>query len=400
MSDKNSKVKKTGNSRDGNYRFETRAIHIGQEPDPLTGAVIPPVYLVSTYAQKYPGEHKGYEYSRTKNPTRDGLERSLACLEGGQFAYAFSSGCAAMHSILTAITPPAHIVASNDLYGGTYRLFEAIFKPYGINVTYTDTTDISNIEKAITKNTKMIWIETPSNPLLKLTDIEEVSKIAKKNGLISVVDNTFASPYVQNPLQFGIDIVIHSSTKYLGGHSDLIGGVVITNDEKIAEKIKFIQNAVGAIPSPFECWLIQRSLKTLAIRMKIHSENAIKIAEFLSENKYVKKVYYPTLSSRQQVAIMKKQMRLPGGMVSFELDADEETTKMFCSKTRVFALAESLGGVESLIDHVVSMTHAYLSRERQKEMGLYGNLVRLSVGIENVEDLIGDLENAFKATFR
>lgn len=383
-----------------NCRFETRAIHVGQEPDPVTGAVIPPVYLTSTYAQEFPGEHKGYEYSRTKNPTRDALEKSLASLENGKFAYAFASGCAAMHAILTAVITPAHIIASNDLYGGTYRLFEAILKPYGINVTYTDTTDISNVEKAITKSTKMLWIETPSNPLLKLTDIEEVAKVAKNKGLTSVVDNTFASPYIQNPLQFGIDVVVHSSTKYLGGHSDLIGGAVITNDEKIAEKIKFIQNAVGAIPSPFECWLIQRSIKTLAIRMQTHSNNAVKIAEYLSKNKYVKNVYYPTLSSKQQVMIMRKQMRLPAGMVSFELDADEKTTKTFCSKTRIFALAESLGGVESLIDHVVSMTHAYVPPDRQKEMGLYGNLIRLSVGIENVDDLIDDLEHAFKEIFK
>lgn len=383
-----------------NYKFETRAIHTGQEPDTLTGAVIPPLYLTSTYAQEYPGKSKGYEYSRTNNPTREALEKNLASLENGKFASAFASGCAAMHAILTTITPPAHIISSNDIYGGTYRLFETIFKQYGIEVTYVDTTEADNIEKAITKNTKMIWIETPSNPLLKLTDLEEVARISKKNGFVSVVDNTFASCYLQNPLRFGIDIVIHSSTKYIGGHSDLIGGAVITNDDKIAEKIKFIQNAVGAVPSPFEAWLILRSLKTLAIRMKQHCYNAQKIAEYLSHNKYVKKVYYPALASKEQINIMKKQMLLPGGMVSFELDADEKTTKKFCSKTKIFTLAESLGGVESLIDHVVSMTHAYVPKAQQEKMGLRGNLVRLSVGIENIDDLIEDLENAFKETFK
>lgn len=383
-----------------NYKFETRAIHTGQEPDTLTGAVIPPLYLTSTYAQEYPGKSKGYEYSRTNNPTREALEKNLASLENGKFASAFASGCAAMHAILTTITPPAHIISSNDIYGGTYRLFETIFKQYGIEVTYVDTTEADNIEKAITKNTKMIWIETPSNPLLKLTDLEEVARISKKNGFVSVVDNTFASCYLQNPLRFGIDIVIHSSTKYIGGHSDLIGGAVITNDDKIAEKIKFIQNAVGAVPSPFEAWLILRSLKTLAIRMRQHCYNAQKIAEYLSHNKYVKKVYYPALASKEQINIMKKQMLLPGGMVSFELDADEKTTKKFCSKTKIFTLAESLGGVESLIDHVVSMTHAYVPKAQQEKMGLRGNLVRLSVGIENIDDLIEDLENAFKETFK
>lgn len=383
-----------------NYRFETRAIHIGQEPDSLTGAVIPPIYLTSTYAQDYPGKNKGYEYSRTKNPTRDALEKSLASLEDGKFAYVFASGCAAMHAVLSTLTPPAHIISSADLYGGTYRLFEAIFKPYQINVSYVDTTDISNIEKAITKGTKMIWIETPSNPLLKLTDIEGVAKISKKNNLLSVVDNTFASPYIQKPLNFGIDIVVHSSTKYLGGHSDIIGGAVITNNEALADKIKFIQNAIGAIPSPFEIWLIQRSLKTLAIRMQKHSSNALAVARYLSKNKYVKKVYYPALSTEKQIAIMKKQMSLPGGMVSFELDADEKTTKDFCSKTKIWILAESLGGVESLIDHVASMTHSYIAKSQQEKMGLYGNLIRLSVGIENLDDLIEDLDNAFKLTFK
>ncbi len=324
----------------------------------------------------------------------------MASLENGKYAYAFSSGCAAMHACLSLLSSKQHIIASNDLYGGTYRLFEGVFKPYGIEVSYVDTTESTNILKAIKSNTKMVWIETPSNPLLKLTDLEDVAKICKNKKLISVVDNTFASPYLQTPLNFGIDIVVHSSTKYIGGHSDIIGGVVVTNNKEYASRIAFIQNSVGAVPSPFEAWLILRSVKTLSIRMEKHSSNALQIANYLSKSKYVKKLYYPTFSYEKQRKILKKQMKLPGGMVSFELDGDSKTTKKFCSKTKIFTLAESLGGVESLIDHVASMTHAYLGKKRQMEMGLKDNLIRLSVGIENVDDLIYDLEQAFKATFK
>jgi cystathionine beta-lyase/cystathionine gamma-synthase len=375
--------------------FSTDAIHAGQKPDEVTGAVITPIYQTSTYAQEELGKNKGYEYGRTHNLTRASLEVNVATLEKGNYGIAFSSGLAATNALTTLLKAGDHVIVSSNVYGGTYRLFELIMKDFGLDFSWVDTSDTSNIEKAIKKNTKMIFVETPTNPMLILTDLVAVAKIAKGNKLISVVDNTFMSPYFQNPLTFGIDIVLHSQTKYINGHSDVIGGILITNDSNIHDRLRYVQNAVGSVPSPFDCWLILRSTKTLAVRMERHNSNAIKIAEHLEKSSYAKKVYYPGLKSHPQHNLAEKQMRGFGGMISVNLD-DIELAKKLLRNVKIFTLAESLGGVESLISHPASMTHASVPKEEREKYGFTDSLVRLSIGIEDVEDLIEDIEQAVK----
>jgi cystathionine gamma-lyase len=370
--------------------FETQAIHIGSEADPATGAVIPPIYATSTYEQEAPGVHKGFDYSRADNPTRQRLEQALAALEGAKYAVTFSSGVAATSAVVTLLKPGDHVLAGDDTYGGTYRLFEQVYRKYGLEFSYVDTSCLENV--APQKNTRLIWIESPTNPLMKITDIAGVSK--RKKAALLVVDNTFASPYLQQPLELGADLVMHSTTKYLGGHSDLIGGVLMTNDKAVYEELKFIQKAVGAIPSPFDCFLVHRGIKTLAVRMKAHSENAHAMAEFLSEHPKVKTVYYPGLPSHPQHEIARRQMRAFSGMLSFELKGNVER---FLQKLKIIALAESLGGIESLINHPAIMTHASLPEEERARRGIGENLLRLSVGIEHPDDLIADLQGALSA---
>ena len=375
--------------------FSTDAIHAGQKPDEVTGAVITPIYQTSTYAQEELGKNKGYEYGRTHNLTRASLEVNVATLEKGKYGIAFSSGLAATNALTTLLKAGDHVIVSNNVYGGTYRLFELIMKDFGLDFSWVDTSNASNIEKAIRENTKMIFVETPTNPMLILTDLEAVVKIAKENKLISVVDNTFMSPYFQNPLTFGIDIVLHSQTKYINGHSDVIGGILITNDSKIHDRMRYVQNAVGSVPSPFDCWLILRSTKTLAIRMERHNSNAMRIAEHFEKSSYIKKVYYPGLESHPQHSLAKKQMSGFGGMISVEL-GDVELAKKLLKNVKIFTLGESLGGVESLISHPASMTHASVPKAEREKYGFTDSLVRFSVGIEDVEDLIEDIEQAIK----
>ena len=379
--------------------FDTRAIHAGQEPDPTTGAIMTPIYTSSTYVQESPGVHKGYDYSRSINPTRKALETCIADLEGSSFGYAFSSGMAACSTVLEAINSGDHVIAMDDLYGGTYRLFEDVRKrSSGLEFTFSDLSDLSNLKSSIQSNTKMIWVETPTNPLLKIVDLEEIAKFAKENDLISVCDNTFCSPYIQNPLDLGFDIVVHSATKYLNGHSDLIGGVVICSSQKteLADQILYLQNAVGSIMSPFDSFLLLRSLKTLSVRMERHCENAMKIASYLETHKAIEKVIYPGLKSHPHHEIANKQMQGYGGMITLILKGGLDSAKLFLERTEIFSLAESLGGVESLIEHPAIMTHASIPPEIREEIGISDGLVRLSVGIESLDDLIQDLEVALK----
>ena len=375
--------------------FSTDAIHAGQIPDPTTGAVITPIYQTSTYAQYELGKSTGFEYARTHNFTRQALEKNIATLEKGKYGIAFASGLAATHALMSLIKSGDHVVISNNVYGGTYRLYELNMKNYGLDFTWVDSTDLENVENAIRPNTKMIYVETPTNPMLNLTDLKGIAEIAKKNKLISVCDNTFMSPYFQNPLAFGIDIVLHSTTKYLNGHSDIIGGMLVTSDEKIHERIRYIQNAAGAVPSPFDCWLVLRSTKTLAVRMKQHEENANAFAKFLNESGYAKKVIYPGLKNHSQHELAKTQMRGFGGMVSADFGTLENAKKIL-NGVKIFTLAESLGGVESLISHPASMTHASVPKGERDKMGLTESLVRFSVGIEDIEDLISDVEQVLK----
>ena len=374
---------------------DTLAVHAGVKSDVQTGAVMTPIYATSTYEHRSPGEHSGYEYSRTQNPTREVLEKSLAELEGGNRAFAFSSGVAAQSAILEILKPGDHIVAFDDLYGGTFRLFNEIkTKSSGITVTYVDLN--KNFSKEIKKNTKMIWIETPTNPLLKITDLKRISRIAKKNKLITVCDNTFATPFNQKPLNFGIDIVNHSLTKYINGHSDVIGGcLVIGKNRSLEKKLSLIQNSMGAIPSPFDSFLILRGIKTLSLRMKKHNENGLKIARFLKQHKKVLKVTYPGLPNHPQKEIAKKQMDGYGGIVSFLFDGNLNQIKSFMKKLKLFIIAESLGGVESLIESPALMTHAYLNDSDGNE-SIPSNLIRISAGIEDADDLINDLKQALK----
>ena len=374
---------------------DTQAVHAGVKADPQTGAVMTPIYATSTYAHESPGVHSGYEYSRTQNPTREVLEKSLAELEDGSKAFAFSSGVAAQSAILELLIPGDHIIAFDDLYGGTFRLFNEIkAKSSGISITYLDLN--RNFTKEIKKNTKMIWIETPTNPLLKITDLRRIARIAKKNNLITVCDNTFATPINQKPLNFGIDIVNHSLTKYINGHSDVIGGcLVISKNRSIEKKISLIQNSVGAIPSAFDCFLILRGIKTLSLRMKKHNENGLKIARYLKQHKKVSKITYPGLPNHPQREIARKQMNGFGGIITFLFDGNLNQIKIFMKKLKLFTIAESLGGVESLIESPALMTHAYLDNS-DKNQSIPKNLIRISVGIEDADDLINDLKQALK----
>lgn len=377
-------------------RFDTRAIHAGQEPDPVTGAVMTPVYLTSTYAQEYPARPKdGHDYIRAKNPTRTALEVNLASLEGGRSAHVFGSGLAAISTLLQTLEPGDHVVASDDLYGGTRRLFERVWRPFGLAFTFVDATDPERVAAAVRDETRLVWVETPSNPLLKIVDLEAVARIARERGVLSCCDNTFATPYLQSPLDLGFDVVCHSLTKYLGGHSDLLMGALVVKDEDLAERLSFLQLAVGALPGPFDCFLALRGIKTLHVRMERHCLNARRIAQFLADHPRVRRVLYPGLPDHPGHETARRQMRDFGGMISFELDADEEETKRFVTRTRIFTLAESLGGVESLIEHPASMTHASVPPEERRAVGIADSLVRLSVGIEHPDDLMEDLEQAF-----
>ncbi len=378
-------------------RFSTRAIHAGQDPDPVTGSVTVPVYLTSTYQQPGPGKEGKYVYSRTANPTRTALEECLASLEMGRYGLAFSSGMAATTTILLSLKKGDHVIAGDDIYGGTYRLFEQVLRNYGLQFTYVNPENPDNVEKAIRKNTRLVWIETPTNPLMRIVDIRQISKISKKAHALLVVDNTFMSPYLQNPIEHGADIVVHSTTKYLGGHSDLIGGATITKNEDVQSRLKYLQNAVGAIPGPLDCYLVLRGIKTLAVRMDRHNENARTISEFLAKQPKVEKVNYPGLPDHPQRGIIKRQMRSNGGMLSFQLRGGFSQCKKLLERLKVFTVAESLGGVESLIEHPASMTHASVPRERRLKLGISDNLIRVSVGIEDVEDLVQDLNWGFKA---
>tara|TARA_Y100001968_G_scaffold328583_1_gene376051 strand:+ start:466 stop:1611 length:1146 start_codon:yes stop_codon:yes gene_type:complete len=376
-------------------KFATKAIHAGQSNDPTTGAIMTPIYQTSTYVQTKPGNHKGYEYSRTGNPTRNALENNLASLEGGKHGLCFSSGLAAIDAIIKLLSPGDEVISTNDLYGGSYRIFKKIFENFGIKFHFTAMNDVKEIENLVSSSTKMIWIETPTNPMLNIIDISAISKISKSNDLLLVVDNTFATPYLQKPLKLGADIVMHSLTKYMGGHSDLIMGAVICNDDVIAEKLFFIQNSCGAVPGPNDSFLVLRGIKTLHIRMQRHCENAKKIAKFLKTQNKVDRVYWPGFSEHPNHIIAKNQMKDFGGMVSFTLK--ENTLKnaiKLVSSTCYFTLAESLGGVESLIGHPASMTHAAIPKEEREKSGVIDSLIRLSVGIEDIEDLRIDLEKA------
>ncbi|WP_445664610.1 cystathionine gamma-synthase [Fodinibius sp. AD559] len=378
-------------------KFNTKTIHAGQEPEETSGAVMPPIFQTSTYAQEAPNVHKGYDYARVGNPTRTALEKLIAGLENADECACFASGCAAMDAVLKMFRPGDQIIASNDLYGGTYRLFTEVFAPYGIDFTFVDMTDIDNVKEAATDDAKLLWIETPTNPLLRVVDIEGLTDFAKKQNILSLVDNTFASPYLQQPLELGADMVLHSTTKYLGGHSDVIGGAVATSNEAIMEQLRFQVKTTGAVPGPMDCYLTLRGIKTLSVRVQQSVDNAKKVASFLDDHPDVEEVIYPGLKSHQQHEIAKKQMSDFGGMVSFSLKDDSmEKAQEFMSRTTVFTLAESLGGVESLISHPASMTHGSIPKKVREKAGLKDSLIRLSVGIEDADDLIDDLEQAFE----
>lgn len=378
-------------------QFATRAIHAGQEPDPTTGAVITPIYATSTYIQSSPGKHKGLDYARSHNLTRYAYERCVADLEGAKAGFAFSSGMAATGTVLELLDSGAHVVALDDLYGGTRRIFERVRRrSAGLKFSYSTFESRKAFEAAITPQTKMVWVETPSNPLLKLVDLEMVAAVAKKRGIIAVADNTFASPWVQRPLEFGFDVVVHSATKYLNGHSDLVSGVAVTARDDLAEQLGFLQNAVGSVPSAFDSFLVTRGLKTLALRMERHCENAMAMAKWLEKHPKVEKVYYPGLASHPQHKLAKRQMHGFGGMVSAVIKGGEKAAVKMLERCEIFALAESLGGVESLIEHPAIMTHASVPAEVRKQIGISDALIRLSVGVEDIDDLIGDIEQALQ----
>ena len=379
-------------------KFETKVIHAGQEPDPRTGAVMTPIYATSTYAQSSPGEHKGFDYARTRNPTRDALEACIAALEGGQHGFAFASGMAAIGTVLELLDSGAHVVAMDDLYGGSYRILERVRKrSAGLRASFVDLSNTGNLEAAIRPETRMLWVESPTNPLLKLVDLEAVATIARKRGIISVCDNTFASPWVQRPLELGFDIVVHSTTKYLNGHSDVIGGAAILKDSTHRDQLAFLQNAVGSIPSPFDAFLTLRGIKTLAVRMERHCGNAMHIAAFLGKHPKVQRVIYPGLATHPQHLLAARQMnRRYGGMVTAVLKGGLPASRRFLERCELFTLAESLGGVESLIEHPAIMTHASLPEDVRANLGIDEGLVRLSVGIENVDDLIAELNHALE----
>jgi cystathionine gamma-lyase len=383
---------KTNSSRHG---FGTRAIHAGQEPDPSTGAIMQPIYATSTYVQKSPGVHQGYEYSRTQNPTRRALERCTADLESGRFGFAFSSGMAATATILELIDSGSHVIAMDDIYGGTTRLFERVRRrSAGLDFTFVDLTDVSALQEAVKSNTRMIWIESPSNPLLKVVDFRLVTELARTRNMLVVADNTFATPCLQRPLEFGCDIVMHSVTKFLNGHSDMVGGIAVTADEELAERLAFLQNSIGSVQGPFDSFLALRGLKTLDVRMQRHCSNAEAIAAWLEEDARVESVIYPGLESHPQHGLAKSQMSAFGGIVTFFIKGGLEEARTFLERCEIFALAESLGGVESLVDHPAIMTHASVPAEKRKMLGISDQLIRLSVGIEDLEDLIADLDHA------
>lgn len=383
--------------------FATNAVHAGQAPESTSGAITIPIYQTSTYVQQSPGVHKGYEYARTANPTREALEANIASLECGVHGFAFSSGMAATSTIMGLLKQGDHVIVTDNVYGGTYRYFEQIMTDYGLSFTFVDTSNLANVESALESNTRLLFVETPTNPMLRLTDLKRISEFCRQNDLLLAVDNTFLSPYFQRPLELGADIVVHSTSKYLNGHADVIGGIVIVNSNKLAERLAFLQNAVGAIPGPFDCWLILRSTKTLHLRMRQHNSNALEIAIYLDTHPRVEKVFYPGLESHPQHELARSQQLDPygnpgyGGMISFETGSFERAKKLL-EKVSVFSLAESLGGVESLISHPASMTHASVPAEQRRKLGITDGLARISVGVEYVKDLIKDLEIALEET--
>ena len=375
-------------------QFATRAIHIGQQPEPTTGAITVPIYQTSTYAQSAPGVHKGYDYSRTDNPTRTALQQALASLEEAKYALSFSSGMGAATTAMLLFKQGDHVIASRDVYGGTYRLFLRVLEQFGLTFSFVETSNLKAVERAVTKRTRLVWIESPSNPLLRITDLRAAAKIARQHGALCLVDNTFASPYFQRPLSLGADLVLHSTTKYIGGHADVVGGAVCVNDRALYERLKYLQNAAGATPSPFDCFLTLRGIKTLALRMREHERNATRIASFLKGHPRVRRVYYPGLSDHPGHDVASSQMDGFSGMVSFEVKGGLSEARAVLQRLKLFKIAESLGGVESLVELPAIMTHASIPKEARKKAGLDDGLVRLSVGIEDIEDLIGDLKTA------
>jgi cystathionine gamma-lyase len=388
----------TTNSKARNSKLATEAIHAGQHADPATGAIMTPVYLTSTYVQEAPEKHKGFDYSRTNHPTRLALEKNLAALEGSEYGLAFGSGMAATSTVMLSLSAGDHVVCGKDVYGGTYRVFTKVFERFGLKYTFVDTTNIDEVQGAFTKDTKLVWIETPSNPLLHVTDIKRVAELAHEKRAKLAIDNTFATPALQRPLELGADLVVHSTTKYLGGHSDVVGGAVICKDKADFDKLKFLQNAVGAIPGPLDCFLVLRGTKTLPVRMEAHCRNAAKIAAFLAGHSQVSRVLYPGLDKHPGHALAKRQMSGFGGMISFDIKGDFKRAVKLLSSVKVFSLAESLGGVESLIGHPASMTHASIPKEQREAAGLTDTLIRLSVGLEDADDLIDDLDQAIRAS--
>jgi cystathionine gamma-lyase len=375
-------------------KIDTLAIHAGQRPDPTTGAIMPPVYQTSTYVQSSPGVHQGYEYARTQNPTRDALQANLAALEGAARGYAFASGCAAAATLMHLFDAGAHVLCADDVYGGTYRLFDKVFRRSGLTFTFADLTEAGAVEASVTPATCAVWIESPTNPLLKVIDLRAVAAAAHARGLLVICDNTFMTPVLQNPLALGCDVVLHSTTKYIGGHSDVVGGFVATNDEALAQRIGFLQNSIGAVPAPWDCWLTLRGVKTLPLRMRAHDHNGRRVSGFLAEHKAVERVIYPGLPSHPQHALASRQARGYGGMVSLVVKGGLGASRRFLERLQLFALAESLGGVESLAEHPAIMTHASIEPHIRQRLGIADGLVRLSVGIEDVDDLIEDLDQA------
>lgn len=379
------------------FGFGTRAIHAGQAPEPITGAVMTPIFQTSTFAQESPGKNRGYEYARTGNPTRTAYQDCVAALEGAQFALAFSSGLATTDAILHTLKSGDHVLCCDDVYGGTFRIFDKVYRKLGLEFTFMDFSDLAKVEAAFQPNTKLVWMETPTNPMLKILDIAALTALARRKKAISVVDNTFMSSYFQKPLQLGADLVVHSVTKYMNGHSDVVGGVLATNHVQLHEDLKFYQNAVGAVPAPMDCFLVMRGLKTLQLRMERHEKNALEVAKFLEKHPKVERVIYPGLESHPQHSLARKQMTGFGGMITFFLKGDLAAAKKFLEKVQIFTLAESLGGVESLIEHPAIMTHASIPFETRQKLGIHDNLIRISTGIEDVADLVGDLRQALES---
>ena len=377
------------------WGFSTRALHVGQGPDPATGAVVQPIHMATTFAQQGVGKHQGFEYSRTGNPTRNALEECLASLEDAKHCLAFSSGLGAETTLMLLLNPGDRVVYMEDVYGGTFRLFDKVLKRYGLEFSAIDASDIDAVEKAMTPQTRMVWLESPTNPLLRVVDIDAVSEVAHGHGAIVCVDNTFATPFLQQPLHLGADVVVHSSTKCIGGHSDVVGGAIMTDNDELEKQLRFHQNAVGAVPSPFDCWLLLRGVKTLALRVERQSQNAMVVAQALQQNKAVKRVFYPGLEGHPNRSVAARQMRMFGGMVSFEV-ADEQTAFRTLQRLKIFALAESLGAVESLAEHPARMTHASIPAQERQRAGVGDGLIRLSIGVEDVADLIADLESALR----